>query len=106
MRHRLPDTFDDSCLYLPTNAHMDRFWKDVEHPNPYHFIYMLEDLTFSADSSGKCPTESQGGKYTSKGGTEIEVCGNGGFLDRVGECLPVEQVAHSESLKLKLFSLE
>jgi len=103
MKERMME-LKEGCLYLPTNSHMEQFLKFVEHPNPWHFIYMLQGSFFQAASSASCPSAGTSTSI-SLGGSTVRGCTNG-LVGSDSVCLQSTFLATSGSTGVHVYMLE
>jgi len=96
------------CLYLPGNAHVNRFFQKVEGANHWHFINMLESSFFPLNGT-QCPTDERGKTVTTSEGQEVKTCKEGsGFVGSKGDCIHARLLEHTaaNASNLKVYVLD
>jgi len=106
MRQRLSE-IKNGCLYLPSDKQLRTFFDIVEHPNPWHFIYMLQDSFFPTSRDDPCPSKLRGANASSLGGTVVQACeSESGLLGLNGTCIRARFIKEAPHYEVRVYQLE
>jgi len=106
MRQRLSE-IKNGCLYLPSDKELQTFFGIVEHPNPWDFIYMLEESFFPTGRDDPCPSKLPGANASSLGGTVVQTCeSESGFLGLNGTCVRARFIKEAPHYEVRVYQLQ